>query len=290
MKNKLKNSKFLKTLYAFIIVILGYVTIQFGDDGINIIFSIPDETPLVEDSVAILDVGQADSAVISSGGHICLIDAGSTEDGTTDAVTYLEGMGVNKIDIMVITHFHSDHTNNVLDVMNKFEVETIIIPNLTKANTPTTSFFKKFLNKAEEQNVNLVPAKKGDVYYLGNGTLTILDDTHNDLGVNSTSVATLFKQGEFTYLNTGDGEKEYEARLLKVFSEKVTLFAAGHHGSSTSNTKALLTAINPDYLAISCGEDNEYGHPHREVMELIKENNIPYNITFEKGTLVYSIN
>ena len=290
MKNKFKNSKFLKSLYALIIVILGYVTIQFGDDGINIIFSIPDETPLVEDSVAILDVGQADSIVISTGGQICLIDAASTDDGKTNAVTYLEGLGVSKIDLMVITHFHTDHTNDVLDVMNKFEIDTIIIPDLTKENTPTTSFFKKFLNKVEEQKINLVPAQKGDVYYVGNGTLTILDDTYNDLGVNSTSVATLFKQGDFTFLNTGDGEKEYEARLLKVFSEKVTLFAAGHHGSSTSNTKALLTAINPDYMAISCGEDNDYGHPHREVMDLIKENNIPYSITFEKGTLVYSIN
>ena len=290
MKSKIKNSKFLKTLYALIIVILGYVTIQFGEDGINIIFSIPDESTLVEDHVVILDVGQADSAVIASGGQICLIDAGSTEDGKTDAVTYLEGIGATKIDLMVITHFHTDHTSDVLDVMNRFAVDTIIIPNLTKENTPTTSFFKKFLNKVEEQKIHLVPAEKGDVYYIGNGTLTILDDTHNDLGVNSTSVATLFKQGDFTFLNTGDGEKEYEARLLKVFSEKVTLFAAGHHGSSTSNTNALLTAINPDYMAISCGEDNEYGHPHREVISLIKEKNIPYNITFEKGTLVYSIN
>ena len=85
-------------------------------------------------------------------------------------------------------------------------------------------------------------------------------------------------------------KKEYEERLLRVFNEKVTLFAAGHHGSSTSNTEKFITAIDPDYIAISCGEDNEFGHPHREVMALIKEKNIPYGITFEEGTLVYPIN
>lgn len=290
MKNKIKKSKLLKSIYALIVVVLGYITIQFSENGIDIIFNIPDETTLVEDHVAVLDAGQADSAVIVSGGEICLIDAGSTDTGSTNAVKYLEQLGAEKVELMVITHFHSDHTDDVLNVLNKFEIDTIVIPNLTKKNIPTTAFFKKFLNKVEEQNINLVPAKKGDVYYIGDGTLTVLDDTYNDLGINSTSVATLFKQGEFTFLSTGDGEMEYEQRLLKVFSDKVTLFTAGHHGSSTSNTREFIETVNPDYMAISCGEDNEHGHPHREVMALIKEKNIPYGITFEEGTLVYSIN
>ena len=289
MKNKIKNSKFLKSLYALIVVVLGYITIQFSENGIDIIFNIPDETTLVEDHVAVLDAGQADSAVIVSDGQICLIDAGSTDTGSTNAVKYLEQLGAKKVDVMVITHFHSDHTNDVLNVMNKFEVDTIVIPNLTKKNTPTTAFFQKFLKKVEEKNINLVPAKKGDVYYIGDGTLTVLDDTYNDLGVNDTSVATLFKQGGFTFLSTGDGEREYEQRLLKVFSDKVTLFTAGHHGSTTSNTIEFIEAVNPDYMAVSAGKDNDYGHPHREIVELMEEKGISYGITFKQGTLIYSI-
>ena len=81
----------------------------------------------------------------------------------------------------------------------------------------------------------------------------------------------------------------YEKRLLKEFGEKVTLFTAGHHGSSTSNTKEFISAVNPDFIAVSAGKDNEYGHPHNSVIKRFEENGIPYGITFRDGTIVYSI-
>ena len=102
-------------------------------------------------------------------------------------------------------------------------------------------------------------------------------------------MAVLFRQGDFTFLGTADGEAEYEKRLLKEFGEKVTLFTAGHHGSSTSNTKEFISAVNPDFIAVSAGKDNEYGHPHNSVIKRFEENGIPYGITFRDGTIVYSI-
>ena len=64
---------------------------------------------------------------------------------------------------------------------------------------------------------------------------------------------------------------------------------AGHHGSGDANTKELITAIKPDFVAISAGKDNDYGHPHREVIRLFKDMGIPYKVTAEDGTIVYSI-
>ena len=281
------KKKIQKLLYVLLLATVSFVLTELG-------ILVPAESNPVEltksgDTVTVMSVGQANSVLISSGGKYCLIDAGYTEEGHTDAVSYLKEVGVKELEMVVVTHFHTDHTSDLLDVMDNFKIKKMIIPNLTKENTPTNSFFNKFLDKVEQGNIKLIAAQKGKSYTLGNGKIKVLDDTYNDLGVNDTSVATLFTQGDFSYLNTADGEKKYEKRLLEVFGQEVTLFVAGHHGSSTSNTKELMTTIKPQFVAISAGKDNEYGHPHKEVIELFQQENINYNITFEDGTLVYSI-
>ena len=281
------KKKIQKLIYVIVLAIVSFVLTELG-------ILVPAESSPAElaksgDTVSVMSVGQANSILISSGGKYCLIDAGYTEEGHTDPVSYLKEVGVTEIEMLVITHFHADHTSNILDVMDNFKVKKILIPNLTKENTPTSSFFTKLLDRVEERNIKLIAAQKGKSYTIGNGKLKVLDDTYNDLGVNDTSIATLFTQGDFTYLNTADGEKKYEKRLVEVFNKEVTLFVAGHHGSSTSNTKELMTVINPKYIAISAGKDNEYGHPHKEVIELFQQENFTYNITFEQDTLVYSI-
>ena len=281
------KKKFLKSVYLVIVSIAGILLSQFADFGP--VKPNPVDLQNAGDTVSILNVGQANSALISSGGEYCLIDAGYTNTGETDAFTYMLSAGVTDIELVVVTHFHNDHTSDIIDVMNGFNIKNMVIPNLSMENMPTASFFSFFLDTAERNDINLIPARKGDTYAVGNGNVTILDDTYNDLTINDTSVAVLFTQGDFRYLNTADGESEYEKRLLKVFDEKVTLFSAGHHGSSTSNSKELIKAISPQFVAVSAGKDNEYGHPHKNVLELLEDKNIPYGITFRDGTIVYSI-
>lgn len=283
------KSKILKGIYILIVVILGFFIVQLGKGNFGPVSRNPVDLSAVGDTVSVLSVGQADSALISSGGRYCLIDAGSTDSGHTNVVTYLSNAKVSEIELLVITHFHTDHTNELLDVIDDFKIKTIVIPDLSQQNMPTSSFFKTFLDKVEKYGITLKPAVKGDVYTIGNGTLTIVDDTYNDIEINNTSVATLFTQGDFSWLNTGDGEEEYEQRLLKILDHKVTLFSAAHHGSSTSNTEQFIKTIGPQYIAISAGRDNEYGHPHNEVTKFFEKLNIPYSITFRDGTLIYSI-
>ena len=291
MSKKFKK-KINKLIYTAIVAAVGFILVELGIvdpavAGLNGGYPVPIEKH--GDTVSFLSTGQSDCALISSGGEYCLIDVGQTESGHIGVVEYLNNAGVEEIELMIVTHFHSDHTSELLDVMDNFRINNIIIPDLNKENVPTAEYFKKFLSKVEEDNIKLIAAQKGVQHTVGNGVVTILADTYNDLEINSTSVASLFTQGEFTFLSTGDGEKEYEERLLKDFSEKVTLFVAGHHGSGDANTKNFITAIKPDFVAISAGKDNDYGHPHREVVQLFKDMGIPYKVTAEDGTIVYSI-
>ena len=200
------KSRFLKGIYILVIIILGFFIVQLGTGNFKPVSRNPVDLSLAGDTVSVLSVGQADSALISSGGRYCLIDAGTPDSGHTDVVTYLNNAKVSEIELVVITHFHTDHTSELLDVMDNFKIKTIVIPNLSVENTPTNAFFTAFLDRVERYGISLKPAEKGDVYTVGSGTLTILDDTYNDLTVNDTSVATLFAQGDFAYLNTGDGE------------------------------------------------------------------------------------
>lgn len=242
----------------------------------------------IHNSVTILDVGQADCSLIESDGKFCLIDAAQTDSKGVDVTDYLKTRGVKEIELLVITHFHSDHTSQILNVMDSFKINNILIPNLTQDNMPTSKFFSKFLDVVEQKNISIHTAKKGNSYIVGSGVITVADDTINDMGINNTSVATLFTQGNFSYLNTGDAEWQSEDSLALNVG-KVTLFKAGHHGSSTSNTEKLLNIIKPDKVAVSAGTKNSYGHPHQEAMDNFNKIQAQVNITFQDGTLVYSI-
>lgn len=242
----------------------------------------------IGDSVTVMDVGQAQSVLIQSDDSFALIDAGFSK-GNTDVVTYLNERKVDKLELLVITHFHTDHTSQVLEVLDNFAVDTVLIPDLTEENMPTTSFFDKLLTRAEDGEFNLVTAKKGDIYPVGDGEIKVLADTYNDGDINDTSIALTFTQDDFIYLETGDCEAEAEEYLLPYIPENVTLFNAGHHGSSTSNTLAFLEKANPKYVSISCGKDNSYGHPHKEVLDRLKDLRIFHAVTYEDGDLVYNI-
>lgn len=242
----------------------------------------------IGDSVTVMDVGQAQSVLIQSDDSFALIDAGFSK-GNTDVVTYLNERKVDKLELLVITHFHTDHTSQVLEVLDNFAVDTVLIPDLSEENMPTTSFFDKLLTRAEDGEFNLVTAKKGDIYLVGDGEIKVLADTYNDGDINDTSIALTFTQDDFIYLETGDCEAEAEEYLLPYIPENVTLFNAGHHGSSTSNTLALLEKANPKYVSISCGKDNSYGHPHKEVLDRLKDLRIFHAVTYEDGDLVYNI-
>lgn len=281
------KSKVLKGVYLLFVLIIGFSLIHIGNFGP--VKRNPVDLRKAGDTVSILSVGQANSVLISSGGRYCLIDAGYTNTGDTDAVTYLGNAGVTDIELVIVSHFHTDHISDIINVMNNFRIKNMVIPDLAVQNVPTTAFFDMFLDTVEKKKINLVPARKGDMYSVGNGVVTILDDTYNDLTVNDTSVAVLFTQENFTYLNTSDGEAEYEKRLLNVFSGDVTLLSAGHHGSSTSNSAEFIETLDPQFVAVSAGKDNEYGHPHKRVLKLLEDKGIPYGITFRDGTIVYSI-
>ena len=92
---------------------------------------------------------------------------------------------------------------------------------------------------------------------------------------------------------TGDAEKRSEEEILAKYSKDAIscdVLKVGHHGSTTSSSEAFLDAVDPKYAVISCGEGNDYGHPHAETIAKLKARNIEYFITTETGTVIFETN
>lgn len=214
-----------------------------------------------------IDVGQGDSVLIEQDGAYALIDAG-TSDCETALLSYLDQLGVQKLEVVVMTHPHADHIGSMAAVLEKIPADTLVLPDFSRAaEYPTSSKLEKVLAAADAAGVKAVTAEAGQQYAVGGGTLAVIGTGVESDNYNNISVSTRFTAGKFRFLDTGDAEAEAETALLESGTDvSADVFKAGHHGSSTSNTLPFLQAVRPQVVVVSCGLNNDYGHPHKEAL------------------------
>ena len=245
-----------------------------------------DDLPENTDAVHFIDVGQADATLLQSGGEYCLVDAGDT-DSEQKLMAYLEERGVTHLKLLVMSHPHADHIGSMAAVLEKIEVEQVLLPDFDKAPYPTTRLFEKVMDAIEASGAVVTTAAPGQSFSVGSGSLQVLaagveTDNYNDL-----SQVLLFESGELSVLLSGDGEKPVEQAALEAgVVPQADVFKAAHHGSDTSNTMEFLQAIRPRYVAISCGLGNSYGHPHAEPMERFEQVGAQVLRTDQDGSVV----
>lgn len=246
------------------------------------------EIPDGEIVVHFIDVGQGDAELImTSDGKTVLIDSGTPESRTV-LTGYLKEQGVKKIDYFVLTHPHADHIGGAAAVLDAFDVVNVIM-----TDAPTTiSTYKKVLQKIDEKDCGVIFAEAGKEYSLGEAKITILgpvSDYSDDL--NNTSIVLRLTYGRTAFMFTGDAEKKAEQDMLTKFPAsyfRADVLKLGHHGSSNSTSDGWFFAVSPEYAVISCGRNNDYGHPHREILSLLKKNGTTYFRTDTDGSIVMS--
>lgn len=221
-------------------------------------------------SVHFIDVGQGDCTLVLSGDMALLIDAG--ENGhETQVLNYLRSMKIDKLDYIIATHQHSDHIGGIPEVLEEFEADNIIMPRLTKAQTPTNSTYKAFLSALQNSDAKIISAKPGLKYQLGEAEFEILGPVTDDCeDINSMSAVTKITYGNNSFLVTGDAEKDEELEIIENGANlDCDVLRVGHHGSSTSSSREFLEAVTPEICVISCGSNNDYGHPHDKALKRI---------------------
>ena len=202
-------------------------------------------------------------------GKTVLIDAG-TNQSEHQLLSYLARYGIRRIDYAVFTHPHEDHIGGADAVLDACEVQHVILPDAVTA----TSTYEIMLEKIEAEGCSVSTAVPGTVYPLGDASFTVLGPvgTYED-NLNNASILLRFCYGETSFLFTGDAEADAEAAALLRDSAALNadVLKVGHHGSFTSSSELFLAAVTPDVAVISCGAQNEYGHPHAEILDRLQK-------------------
>lgn len=236
-------------------------------------------------SVHIIDIGQGDSIFIQTlEDKRILIDAGDEEAEHT-IYSYLKRRGVKKIDVLIATHPDTDHIGSMDYIIDKFKISHFYMPN---AKTDSEAFYN-LLDSCKEKNLKIEYLTKGDVLKIdGSTTMEILSPSKITDKNNLNSIVSLLNYKGYEFLFTGDAEKENESEILSSCNlPDIEFLKAGHHGSSSSSTDEFIEKLKPEAVAISCGYNNDYGHPHRSVLDTFRENGAVVYRTDKNGSLVF---
>lgn len=232
-----------------------------------------------------IDVGQGDSILIRQGEHAMLIDGGTSEC-KDDLLEYLKSKNITKFDYIIGTHPHEDHIGSLDDVVNAFDFDTILSPDVSSAKV-TTKTFENLVLAVANKNMKFTTPISGKEYSLGEAKFNILaPSSSNYQSLNNYSIVIKLNYGENSFMFTGDAETLSETEILNSYDDlHADVLKLGHHGSTTSSSKKFLNAVNPKYAVISVGKDNVYNHPTKTTMDKMIELNIPVYRTDELGTI-----
>ena len=218
--------------------------------------------------VLVIDVGQGDSILLSlESGETMLIDAG-TKQSASAVLAALESHGTEKIDILIATHPHADHIGGMSDVIAQYDIGRIYLPDMPG----TSKTYQNLINLIDERGIEVVEAYAGLEFAFGPALCTIVSpqkDANKD--ANNESVVIFLDYGDTDFLFTGDMETFAEDAVLEAgYDIDAHVLKVAHHGSRSSSSEAFLRAVSPEYAVISCGEGNKYGHPHKEILQLLE--------------------
>lgn len=279
MKRRLRLFLWCSAAVAFV---LGGI-LQFADRFL------PQQELTDETTVHFIDVGQGDSALLLSGGQAVLVDAGTVESGAA-VVRYLEDLGVTRLYAAVATHPHADHIGGMAQVLDTFPVEHFYMD----PETQNTASFSDLLDALQTQGIQPTIPTPGDTLAFDSGaSLTFLGpaDDVPDGNLNDRSLITLFQVDEQKVLLMGDAEAAAEQSLLAHEPAlRCDVLKVGHHGGATSSSLSFLQTIQPSVAVISCGVDNDYGHPDPQTLQNLSLAGVSdVRITAECGTVIFPL-
>jgi len=232
-------------------------------------------------TVHFIDVGQGDAILIDRGGTHILVDGGPT---SSNVLAYLQGQGVDDIDLLVATHPHADHIGGLPDVLARYPVSEVWV----NGDTATSQTYQNFAAAVAAEGATVREVTRGYSTQIDGLDIAVLNPTSQLTGdPNEDSVAFRLTCGEVAVLLTGDATSASEGSMLAaglVLDSEV--LKVGHHGSSTSTGAVFLAAVTPKDAVISVGAGNTYGHPSQQTLDRLAAAGANVYRTDQDGTVV----
>lgn len=309
MKKFIKLKIFFKNYNRVLLLILVFILFLFSIYFYQIFIG---ENKLI---VRFLNIGQGDSILIQTpNSENILIDAGPNDKVINKLEKYLNVFDKN-IDLAIFTHTDSDHITGFYYILQKYNAKRII---QNGDENKESEVYKEIGDKIEKE-IEKIGAKKiiancGDKIIFENKnnkenilTFYIIHPIKNELIINESndnSIIVLLVYGDYSFLFTGDASKDIEKKLFfdieRCFNENdikiiennlknLTVLKVAHHGSNTGNSEEFLKKIKPKYSIISAGEDNKYGHPTKETIEILEKYSKNVLNTIENGDIKIEI-
>ena len=240
------------------------------------------EPLLGECRITMLDVGQGQAILLQSEGKSFLVDCGGDYDeGAADVTAEtLLSQGIYKLDGIILTHYDGDHAGGVPHLLTRVAAENLFLPYAEDPDGVASN-----LQSKSDAAVHFVHEDVKLCY--GNAQITIFAPVSYNSG-NESSMCILFQTENCDILVIGDRSEKTERMLLdRRDLPELDVLVAGHHGSKTSTSIELLEATKPEYVFISVGKDNPYGHPAKQTIERLLEFGCKILRTDEHGTVIF---
>lgn len=230
-----------------------YQSIKFNDNKLHVVFC---------------NVGQGDSIFIRSPKGIDMLVDGGPDDLVVNCLSNHMPFWDRKIEMIISTHPDVDHFKGLIDVLKRYEVDSIY---LGKEKGKAVSY-QELLSLIKTKNITARSLQKGDNFYLKDKvvlqTISPISypehDVSLDIDTNALSIIELLTYNRFSLLLTGDGKLS-----SSQFSQNIDVLKVSHHGSKNNTNLEFLEAIRPELAVISVGKKNRYGHPTKEVLNML---------------------
>lgn len=252
--------------------------------------------------ITFLDVGQGDCIFIANDNEkYYLIDGGSSsvkKVGEYRILPFLKFRGVSLLEAVFITHPDEDHCNGIRELITSgkeqgIRIKYLVLPDI--AQESKNQAYLELEQMADTTDITVLYISQGQEITDDKLTLTCLHPEKEEATVeaNEYSVVLEVTYGSFRAMLTGDVEGNGELKLLKCLQkravkDRLTVLKAAHHGSGYSTPDELLDSQFPVYTIISCGRNNSYGHPHKELMERLQAHRTNIFITCETGAVTFT--
>ncbi len=236
-----------------------------------------------DDFVAVLDVGEAQSVLLHSNSRIALIDTGADAE---NVLRELGNFGIDRIDYVFISHYHSDHAGGLESVISDYDIGCIVLPKGEPADNSAADVEKTILSLAKRADIPVRFTGNYGKFKVGDFSLKVFQPLADSDNENDRSMAISVESLGASMLIMSDSGAAVEQRLLlDNYDIKSDIVLAGHHGSDDATHDSFLKYVSPKTVIVSCAKSSSYNHPGENFISRVEKFGAELFVTAESGTI-----